>query len=541
MLPRRLFRLRSILLLVMLTVLALPLGGVYFFRIYENELVQETERELIAQAAVLSASVRQLVRNLPNDKATYGVLLATRPTPVYPYEPIVPTLNLIDPIQPPRPDAQFPPVPADDLARKVGTLMQPVMHDTQHVMLSGLRLLDVNGVVIAGREEVGLSLASVPEVQQALQGHYASTVRKRISDEPPPPLYSMSRGTYIRVFVAFPIIETVHLTNRPPLDQHYLQGVIYLSRTPNNILRHLFAVKGTVAVLVSLLLLVVLLVMWVSAGIARPIRELIRQTERVKQGEQKQLEPLKNPVTYEIAQLSASFAAMSQALSERGDYIQRFASHVSHEFKTPLTSMQGALELLQDHADTMPADDRQRFINNLLADTQRLKQLVNRLLELARADALEPSRKHCVLANVIASLYNRFQERGLTVHGENLPDTPLAIAPDVLEMVLSNLMENSLQHGASDLVCSVQRQGSVLTVNLQDNGSGISAANRNKVFTPFFTTRRNAGGTGLGLQISQSLLKAYNAGISLAECPQGALFVLTLPVASDMVLSVTAK
>ncbi|MFZ2450455.1 MAG: HAMP domain-containing sensor histidine kinase [Methylovulum miyakonense] len=531
-LKRRLFRLRSILLLVMLTVLALPLGGLYFFRIYENELVQQTERELIAQAAVMSASVRQLVRNLHKDKPAYGVLLATLPPPAYPYEPIVPTLSLINPIQPPRPDAQFPSLAADDLARKVGELMQPVMRDTQHFMLSGLRLLDVNGVVIAGREDVGLTFASVLEVQQALQGQYASTIRQRLSDEPPPPLYSMSRGTNIRVFVAFPIIETVQLTNRPPVEQRYLQGVVYLSRTPNNILKHLFAAKGTVVIVsLCLLLLVVLLVMLVSASIARPIRELIRQTERVKQGEQKQLEPLKNPVTYEIAQLSASFAEMSQALIERSDYIQRFATHVSHEFKTPLTSMQGALELLQDHTDTMPAADQQRFVSNLLADTQRLKQLVNRLLELARADALEPSRQQCLLANVIASLHNRFQERGLMVHVDNLPDMPLAIAPDALEMVLSNLLENSLQHGASDLAITAQRQGPVLTVNLQDNGSGISPANRNKIFTPFFTTRRNSGGTGLGLQISLSLLKAYNGEMALAESTQGALFVLTLPLA----------
>jgi signal transduction histidine kinase len=258
---------------------------------------------------------------------------------------------------------------------------------------------------------------------------------------------------------------------------------------------------------------------------------LIRQTERVKQGEQKQLEPLKNPVTYEIAQLSASFAEMSQALTERSDYIQRFATHVSHEFKTPLTSMQGALELLQDHADTMPAADRQRFVSNLLADSQRLKQLVNRLLELARADALEPSRQQCLLVNVIASLHNRFQERGLQIHADNLSDMPLAIAPDALEMVLSNLLENSLQHGASDLTIDAQQQGHFLKVNIQDNGAGISPANRNKIFTPFFTTRRNSGGTGLGLQISVSLLKAYNGEIALADCNQGALFVLTLPLA----------
>ncbi|MGZ8159951.1 MAG: sensor histidine kinase [Methylobacter sp.] len=531
----RLFRLRNILLLVMLTVLALPLGGLYFFRIYENELVQQTERELIAQASVLSASVRQLVRNLHKENTTYGVLLATLPPPIYPYQPVVPNLSLINPIQPPRPDAQFPPVAADKLAQKIGELMRPVMHDTQQFMLSGMRLLDFNGVVIAGREELGSSLAQVPEVQHALQGHYAGTIRQRLSDKPPPPLYSMSRGTNVRVFVAFPIIETVHLTNAPPLEQHYLQGVIYLSRTPNNILKHLFAVKGKVVIvslsLLVLVVLLVLLVMLVSASIARPIRELIKQTERVKQGEQKQLEPLKNPVTYEIAQLSVSFADMSKASVERSDYIQRFATHVSHEFKTPLTSMQGALELLQDHFETMPATDQQRFINNLLADTQRLKQLVNRLLELARADALEPSRQNSVLTKVIMALDNRFQERGLSVQADNLPDTPLAIAPDVLEMALSNLLENSLQHGADRLQMTLNYQGSCLLLSLQDNGSGISAANRNKIFTPFFTTRRNSGGTSLGLQITQSLLKAYGGEIALAESGQGALFVLTLPLA----------
>ncbi|MDD5272836.1 MAG: HAMP domain-containing sensor histidine kinase, partial [Methylovulum sp.] len=340
------------------------------------------------------------------------------------------------------------------------------------------------------------------------------------------------RGTNIRVFVAFPVIETVRLTHAPLLEQHYLQGVVYLSRTPNNILKHLFAVRGWVLVVaLSVLVLVILLVMLVSASIARPIRDLIRQTERVKLGVQKQMEPLNNPVTYEIAQLSASFADMSQALVERSDYIQRFATHVSHEFKTPLTSMQGALELLQDHLDTMPMADQQRFIGNLLADTQRLKQLVNRLLQLARADALEPSRQDSILVKVIAAVQNRFYERGLAVRADKLPDTPLAIAPDALEMVLSNLLENSLQHGADRLHITAAYQGKHLRVSLQDNGSGISAANRNKIFTPFFTTRRTAGGTGLGLQISQSLLKGYGGEIALGDCETGALFVLVLPLA----------
>ncbi|MDD1617149.1 MAG: two-component sensor histidine kinase, partial [Methylococcaceae bacterium NSP1-2] len=353
-------------------------------------------------------------------------------------------------------------------------------------------------------------------------GHYASIIRQRISDEPPPPLYSLSRGTHIRVFVTFPIVEKQHL-----------QGVLYLSRTPNNIIKHLFEVQNKILTASGgLLILVIMLVLLVSATISRPIRELIRQTERVKQGEQKLIKPLKNPVTYEIAQLSESFASMSQALTERTDYIQRFATHVSHEFKTPLTSMQGALELLQDHSD-MPSDRRQRFIDNLLADTQRLKQLVNRLLELARADVLEPSQQDSHLPEAIFTLQNRYAERGLSVCYQKLPNTPLAIAPDALDIILNNLFENSLQHGAKQLTLSVIQHENTLELHLHDNGTGVSPANRTKIFTPFFTTRRNNGGTGLGLEITVSLLKTYGGKIELAESTQGALFVLTLPLATS--------
>lgn len=515
----RLFPLRTILLVVMLMVLALPLVGLYFFRIYENELVQQTELELISQAAALSASYRQLVRQLPIEP-TYGRYLPALPQVTHSYEPITPTLTLINPIQPPRPAAQPVTLPIDKLAQKIGDLMNPVIVDTQHITLAGIRLLDMNGAVIAGREEIGLSLAHIPEVQQALQGHYASVIRQRISDEPPPQLYSLSRGTHIRVFISFPILEN-----------HHLQGVLYLSRTPNNIIKHLFEVQNKILTAsVCLLILVIMLVLLVSATISRPIRELIRQTERVKQGEQKQIEPLKNPVTYEIAQLSDSFASMSQALMERTDYIQRFATHVSHEFKTPLTSMQGALELLQDHLDTMPNERRQRFIDNLLADTQRLKQLVNRLLELARADVLEPSQQDSRLPDAIVSLQTRYAERGLQFNYSTLPNDSLAIAPDALDIVLTNLVENSLQHGATQLDITAVLHNYTLELRLHDNGTGVSPANRAKIFTPFFTTRRNNGGTGLGLEITASLLKTYSGTIALAESTEGALFVLNLPL-----------
>ncbi|MEZ5450767.1 MAG: sensor histidine kinase, partial [Thiolinea sp.] len=203
--------LRTILLIVMLAILVLPLLGLYFFRIYENELVRQTELELIAQSAVLAASYRQFARRLHPDLAHYGYIVHS--SPLLPnsegdylnsrtasagdsaYTPITPTLDLVNPVQPPRADALPAAAPADPTARRIAIEMQPVMRDTQIVTLAGIRLLDSRGVVIAGQDEIGRSLAHVPEVQQALRGHYASVIRQRISDEPPPPLYSISRGT----------------------------------------------------------------------------------------------------------------------------------------------------------------------------------------------------------------------------------------------------------------------------------------------------------------------------------------------------------
>ncbi len=541
--------LRTILLIVMLTVLLLPLLGLYFFRIYENELVRQTELELIAQSAALAATYRQYARRVHPNLASYGYIvhsspLLARSQPRYTereaqderYTPINPTLDLVNPVQPPRPDVRPAKQAPDVTARRIAFELTPVIRDMQVVTLVGVRLLDMNGVVIAGREEVGYSLAHVDEVKQALHGGYASVIRQRISDESPPPLYSISRGTNIRVFTAFPVIE-----------QQRLIGVVYLSRTPKNIVKHLYLVQDKIFLAAATLLLVaVLMVLFVSSSISRPIRELIEQVKRVTQGEQTEVEPLRHPVSHEVAQLSESFAGMSRTLAERSDYINRFATHVSHEFKTPLTSMQGALELLHEHIDTMPVEQRRRFMDNLLADTQRLRDLVSRLLELARADARDPDRYHTtLLSEHLQGLAGRYRERGLALILGTLPEQRLAIAPDALETILGNLLENSVQHGASEVrvAAEVVDDARWLRLSLHDNGDGISAANRDKVFTPFFTTRRNKGGTGLGLEIISSLLKTYRGEITLgalaqdaedkAEAGRGAEFILQIPCAND--------
>jgi signal transduction histidine kinase len=521
--PRWRFKLRTILLAVSLAVLLIPLGGVFVFRLYEGELIKQTEVELIAQAALIAAIYQSEVATLikGDGKAeSYGKKISAAPDRDDPFRPVKPRLDLSrDRIRSRPPEAAATNLQADSIAREVSARLMPILLDAQRTNLAGVRLIDVQGVVTGGREDIGKSLAHVREVRGALDGQYASALRQRTIRRPQPALASISRGTGVRVFVAYPIVAG---------DRLY--GVVLLSRTPASILEHLYGQKNKIALAAAIiLLLVILLVVMTSYSIARPLHALIAQTEGFAAGDKKALEPLAAPVTEEVAMLSQSFAAMARSLEHRSEYIRNFAAHVSHEFKTPLASIQGAVELLEEHGTDMPVEQRARFLQNISADTQRLKRLVDRLLEMARADVLDPAAGKSPLAPMVETLRQRYRDADLEISLSGAGNDAAKIVPEVLEMVLSNLLDNSRQNGADRVEIIVEENRGMIAFRVADNGQGISPANAEKIFTPFFTTHRDEGGTGLGLGIVRSLLGAYGGDISLESSSAGAVFRLTLP------------
>ena len=517
------FKLRTILLAVSLAVLVIPLGGVFVFRLYEGELIKQTEVELIAQAALIAAIYKSEIATFMKDEVktgSYGRKVAATPDRDDPFRPVKPRLDLSrDRIRSRPPEAAATHLQADSIARQVSARLMPILLDAQRTNLAGVRLLDAQGVVTGGREDIGKSLAHVREVREALEGQYASALRERTIRRAQPALASISRGTGVRVFVAYPIT-----------DNDRLFGVILLSRTPASILEHLYGQKEKIALAAAIiLLLVLLLVMLTSYSIARPLHALIAQTRRFAGGDKKSLEPLAAPVTEEVAMLSQSFAEMARSLEHRSEYIRNFAAHVSHEFKTPLTAIQGAIELLVEHSHDMPAEQRARFLQNISIDARRLKRLVDRLLEMARADVLDPAAGKTVVAPMVESLRNRYHGAGLVVAFSGDDNGAAKIVPEVLEMVLVNLLDNSRQSGADRVEVAVDQAGGAISIRITDNGQGISRANAEKIFTPFFTTHREEGGTGLGLGIVRSLLKAYSGDISVEPSSAGATFRVTLP------------
>jgi signal transduction histidine kinase len=517
-------KLRSIFLAVGLFVLILPLGGIYFLRIYENELVKQTELELISQAALISAVYKREIEILTAEpkRRDYGVKVIPAPAGDDYFTPVRAELDLRAVEIKPRPqEAQRTDLHADPIALEAGRRLSPLLLEAQRTTLSGVRILDPQGVVVGGRADSGLSLAHLEEFQRARSGRYASSIRERTIHRPARAFASISRGTGIRVFVAFPV-----------LTENKLLGVVLLSRTPQSILEHLYNQKEKVFVLAAIVLVLAgALVMFTSYTVARPLHGLIQQTKQFVKGEKESIEPLKSPVTEEVALLSESFAEMARTLASRAEYIRNFAAHASHEFKTPLTGIRGAVELLQEHQDGMSPEKRTRFLRNMAQDTDKLQRLTDRLLEMARADVIEPTGETTELTAVLGDLVERHKQHNVEISWHPVQQIQAAIAPEILETVLTNLLDNSRQNGADRVDIALSRAGGYVRLIIADNGAGISPANAEHIFEAFFTTRRNEGGTGLGLGIVRSLLKAYNGEISLEPSTAGATFRVTVPEA----------
>ena len=509
-------RLRTVLLFVNLMVLLLPLGGLFFFRFYENALVQQTEAELISQSAVIAAIYKHEIMKSTDGYDAFGIA-ADPDSLIYEgeyYTPIKPQIDLSSAVLlPRRPDGQRT-NKADPMTRSVGDVLMPILEDAKRTTLSGVRVLNYQGIVIAGKEDVDLDFSHIPEVANALRGFYTSVIRQRISDSPPPALASISRGTGIRAFTAFPIIH-----------EGRVWGVVYMSRTPKNILKYLYSEKEKVVfagfVLVFLTALIALLT---SYMIVRPMNVLLSKVKAFSAGQKQTAEGFNVSGVREVEMLAESFSEMALSLHNRSEYIRKFATHVSHEFKTPMTSIQGAAELLLDHIDDMESEKKRKFLSNIIADSERLKRLVNRLLELAKADNVEMNDEACDAGRVLEKLKGRYHDLGLHLIYDLKVPLRIKIAADHLETIFVNLLDNALQHGADEVQFVAEEDHQKISLIISDNGTGISKGNIDKIFETFFTTNRSDGGTGLGLGIVQSLLKTHNGNIQALASDNGAKF-----------------
>jgi signal transduction histidine kinase len=513
-------RLRTVLIIVNVLVLALPVAGVQLLRIYESALVRQTESALIAQGVFVAAFYRALFADLGEaDLVKHSTALSPehRRDHTATWHPRPAVLDLADSdILAPFPDGKIR-AQADPLARGVGRKLAPVLTDAQLTTLAGIRVTDPSGVIVASTgKDLGETISAGEEVRLALTGEFASRLRYR-ENVAPTPLQSISRSSGVRVFVAVPIVS-----------KNRVLGAALLSRTPTTILQALYGKRYVLLqALLVLLVVVIAIALFTSRMVVQPLTRLAHGAGRIARGEATTIEASRTPGTRELAELQANIMAMADSLDQRAAYVQDFARHVSHEFKTPLTAIRGAVEVLRDHDADMTVDERKRFLTNIGADAERLHRLTQRLLELTRADVSAVPRQSVDVSALATRLAH---EHG--IHHDIHDDVFASANENVLEAVIETLIDNAQQHGGEEITLRVTADEKNATLTLTDNGPGISPGNRKRIFEPFFTTSRDSGGTGLGLTIAAALLENSGGSITLTPSAQGAEFTVTLPRAS---------
>lgn len=249
-----------------------------------------------------------------------------------------------------------------------------------------------------------------------------------------------------------------------------------------------------------------------------PITALAAQARAVAAGQGEPPEALAHYGTGEMGELGQSFLEMTAALRNREAAIRNFTDHAAHELKAPLTGIRGAAELMAS-AESLGDEDR-RLAEAILSAAERMER---ELAALRRAASAREPAHHgsCRLDALVPALGEEFAGLEIALSGG---DARLPLGPEGMRIVLTQLLRNAAEHGATrvDLAATLTAEGPVLTV--RDDGTGISEGNRERVFDPFFTTRREAGGTGMGLAIVAGLLRAHGGAIRLLPGDGGAGF-----------------
>lgn len=252
----------------------------------------------------------------------------------------------------------------------------------------------------------------------------------------------------------------------------------------------------------------------------------------------------------DIAVLESAFAQMAdrigdqwRALTRQDQQRRELIANISHDLRTPLTSLHGYLETLSLKAETLGEPERRRYLSIALAQSAKVGRLAQALFELARLESggVQAEREAFSLVDLVQDVFQKFelaaQARGVALQARMPPRVPPVSADlGMIERVLTNLLDNALrhtpQHGEVEVALAPQDDRVVVTVS--DTGEGIPLARREGLFQR--PQRPTSGGVatsgGLGLLIVHRMLVLNGSGIRLVDrAGRGAVFEFALAVA----------
>jgi signal transduction histidine kinase len=393
---------------------------------------------------------------------------------------------------------------------------------------------------------------SVPALEETLRSYDSTLGTRFVMFSPAMEVLADSQAGSMTPFLAIrraqllrtlPVLRDANGETWLGSVHHFSNGRVLLTLLPRpkrpilSILRNdiflPFLYSGLIALVLSL---------FVAFGLARwigtPLQALVAAARRMPA--QINL-PARGP--REVQELIRAFNEMVSRVRASQQSQREFVANVSHELKTPLTSIQGFAQALEDGtADTPEA--RQQAAGIIRQEAERMHRMVLDLLDLARLDAgtLELQRAPLDLAallhNVVERMTPQAQAAGVTLELQTGELPALLGDGDRLGQAFSNLVDNAIKFTppGGRVIFRAGLQGDSLQVEVTDTGVGMMPEVQAKIFERFYQAdaARSGGsrhGAGLGLAIAQEILRAHGGGISVRSAPgQGSIFTVSLPL-----------
>lgn len=352
-------------------------------------------------------------------------------------------------------------------------------------------------------------------------------------------------GSYYTVGTFFDSFETEMLSVFAPITTNYkVQGyvVIHTSMKELKASREgLLSISYIILIIIFLLSLIILL--FFSEFVYTPLRKITKATEQYASGNMHY--ELSVDSEDEIGYLAAALSYMASEIAKNEDGQKKFIANVSHDFRSPLTSIKGYLEAMLD--GTIPPELHEKYLGIVLNETERLTKLTNSLLTLnnlnMRGMVLEKTvfDINQVIRNTAASFEGTLGRKRITIDlvltGETLP-----VQADMgrIQQVLYNLLDNAIKfsHQASTIKIETTEKHQKVFVSVKDSGIGIPKESLKMIWDRFYKTDLSRGkdkkGTGLGLSITKEIIHAHNENINVISTEGvGTEFIFSLPLVDD--------
>jgi signal transduction histidine kinase len=315
-------------------------------------------------------------------------------------------------------------------------------------------------------------------------------------------------------------------------------GTVLVQAFPNLAPAHTAVITVTLALIpcTALMVLLVACLTWYAMGRAlRPVEDIRAEFANITAHSLQQRVPVPDSGD-EVAQLAATMNGTLDQLQRAVGRLRTFTSDASHELRAPLTTLRARLEL------ALARPDRAEWTTvggEALEDTTRLEEIVADLLLLARLDARQPLKLQslCVTDLLRRTIAERYPHQPVVLVAHPDPQETVVGSRTALARLFTNLLDNALRHAHSTVTVEVRRTEHELVIEVSDDGPGIPAADRERVFDRFTrldnARTRSEGGTGLGLAIARDIATAHGGALT-AQAPgatgRGARMVLTLPM-----------